>query len=212
MSAVRKVVTRRGRRIRGYFPSTKLGRMVAWESLLERDAILLLEFSPGVASYQEQPALVHYAHGLRMREYYPDFEVVLGCGSVLHLEVKPASKLALPAVAAKLRAVARHYAVQGRDYRIVTDQEIRREPLHSNLKTLTYLAVRPGCVLPARRDIEYHFTSGARTLQDAALLLGRDTTMRLIATGRICCDLDKELGDETLLSIPTGGEHAALLF
>lgn len=54
---VRKVITRRGRRFRGYFPSRKLGRMVAWESLTERDVILLLEFSPGVLSYQEQPAL-----------------------------------------------------------------------------------------------------------------------------------------------------------
>ncbi len=47
----RKVVTRRGRRFRGYYPSAKLGRMVAWESLLERDAILLIEFSPGVLTY-----------------------------------------------------------------------------------------------------------------------------------------------------------------
>lgn len=59
----RKVVTRRGRRIRGYFPSHKCGQMIAWESLLERDAILLLEFSQGVVSYRHQPTVMDYTDG-----------------------------------------------------------------------------------------------------------------------------------------------------
>jgi hypothetical protein len=41
---VRRVVTRGGRRFRGFFPSAKNGCMVPWESLLERDAITLLEY------------------------------------------------------------------------------------------------------------------------------------------------------------------------
>lgn len=211
MSAVRKVVTRRGRRIRGYFPSTKLGRMVAWESILERDAIFLLEFSPGVVSYQEQPALVHYADGLRMREYYPDFEVVLGCGSVVHLEVKPAKRLANPKVASKFRAVASHYAACHREFRILTEQEICRKPLLTNLRSLAYLVGRPGSVLPASADLLRHFTE-PRSFREVEALLDRDTTMRLIAAGHLVCDLAKAMSGDTLISIPKGDHDAALLF
>ena len=51
--------------------------MVEWESLLERDAILLFEFSPGVVSYQEQPAEILYELEGVIHRYYPDFEVIL---------------------------------------------------------------------------------------------------------------------------------------
>ena len=78
----RNVVTRSGQRIRGYFPSHKCGQMIAWESLLERDAILLLEFSQGVVSYRHQPFVIDYSDGEQMRKYYPDFEVVLEGGEV----------------------------------------------------------------------------------------------------------------------------------
>lgn len=62
----RKVVTLSGRRFRGYFPSYKMGRTVAWESLLELAAIHLLEFSRGVLSYREQPVLIQYPDGEHM--------------------------------------------------------------------------------------------------------------------------------------------------
>jgi hypothetical protein len=51
----RKVVTRSGKRIRGKFPSTKLGRMVHWESLYERDAILYLFSPPATMRRRTQP-------------------------------------------------------------------------------------------------------------------------------------------------------------
>ena len=53
---VRTVVTRSGKRFRGYFPSRKLRRMVGWESILERDAIAVLEYLPTVLHYEEQPS------------------------------------------------------------------------------------------------------------------------------------------------------------
>lgn len=64
----RRVITRSGRHFRGRYPSRKLGRMVAFESLIERDVILLLEFSRGVLSYQEQPTRIAYSNGQAMRE------------------------------------------------------------------------------------------------------------------------------------------------
>lgn len=155
--------------------------------------------------------MVHYADGLKMREYYPDFEVVLSCGSVVHLEVKPAKRLANPKVASKFRVVASHYAARHREFRILTEQEICREPRHTNLRRLAYLVGRPGHVLLASADLLRHFTE-PRPFREVEALLDHDTTMRLIAAGYLVCDLDMAMSDDTLISIAKGDHDAALLF
>lgn len=63
---LRDVVNRSGRGFRGYFPSRKMKEMIGWESILERNAIYLFEFSPGVVCYYAQPELVYYP-GLNRR-------------------------------------------------------------------------------------------------------------------------------------------------
>lgn len=206
----RKVVTRRGRRFRGYFPSTKLGRMVAWESLLERDAILLLEFSPGVLSYQEQPTLVQYAHGTRVRDYYPDFELSLVNGKRVHIEVKTAYQLSKPEIAAKYTAIAEHYARVQQDYRIVTEVEICREPLQTNLRTLAYLIGRKGQVLPSAWDLAERFGSEAIPFSCIDAELGKGTTFRLIAAGRLECDLHLPLTGDTSVFVAKGERNATV--
>ena len=126
----RRVITRSGRHFRGRYPSRKLGRMVAFESLIERDVILLLEFSRGVQSYQEQPERIVYSDGQTIREYYPDFEARLASGPRVHIEVKPSAKLDSPKIAKKLQQIATHYA-QHRDeyFRVITELDARKEPL-----------------------------------------------------------------------------------
>jgi len=106
---VRKIVTRRGRRFRGYFPSVKMGRTVHWESLLEKDALLLLELSPGVAAYQEQPEVIEYFDGKQFREYIPDLKLILQDGTIRYLEVKPADQLVRPSIRQKYEAIALHF-------------------------------------------------------------------------------------------------------
>ncbi|MHB1401831.1 MAG: TnsA endonuclease N-terminal domain-containing protein [Thiobacillus sp.] len=206
----RKVITRRGRRFRGYFPSSKLGRMVAWESLLERDAILLIEFSPGVLSYQEQPALVQYADGTRVRDYYPDFELELANGKRIHVEVKSSHQLAKPEFKAKYTAIAEHYARIRMDYRIVTEAEICREPLQTNLRLLAYLVGRKGLRLPGARELSEEFGSDAVPFEVLETVLGRATTLRLLASGRLECDLDLPLTGDTPVSVTKGERNAAI--
>lgn len=207
----RKVVTRRGRRFRGYFPSHKLSRMVAWESLLERDAIQLLEFSPGVVSYQEQPTLIHYFDGHQMRDYYPDFELLLRGGAWVHLEVKTSSQLAKPKVASKLRAIATNYIQRKQKFRIVTEQEIRREPLLTNARTLSYLLGRSGYSLPTAAALIQILGQNPLPFSMAEAKLGRETTLRLIATGALECDLTQPLTADTPVVVAQGGRHATIL-
>lgn len=105
--AVRKVVTRSGHGVRGYFPSRKMMRMVAWESQLERDAIMLLEFSLEVVGFREQPVRVYFDQDGERHQYIPDFEVDLADGRILHVEVKPESKLRKPDIARRFAATIR---------------------------------------------------------------------------------------------------------
>ena len=54
----RRVITRSPTRTVGRFPSLKCGRTIHWESQLERDFVLRLEFDEGVVSYREQPETI----------------------------------------------------------------------------------------------------------------------------------------------------------
>ncbi len=53
-------VSNRGGNVIGKFPSIKMGRMIAFESLLERDFIYLLDYDPAVEWFEEQPLTIEY--------------------------------------------------------------------------------------------------------------------------------------------------------
>jgi hypothetical protein len=72
---VRKVSNRGGNTI-GHFPSLKMGRMIDYESLIERDLIYLLEFEQDVTWYAEQPLTIPYHYEEKERDYTPDFHIV----------------------------------------------------------------------------------------------------------------------------------------
>ena len=207
----RKVITRRGRGFRGKVPSRKLGRMVAGESLIECDAILLLEFSPGVLTYQEQPTLIQYADGETIRTYYPDFEAVLKSGEVIHLEIKAAAELAKPATQTKYRAIAADYARRGHAFRIITDEELRQGDLYLNLLRLaSSLHVKPKSATAS--DWQRRFGRSPVAFEAAATYFGEAEVLRMIAWGlahgNLCRPLD---GDALLQLIEQGGCDATYL-
>ena len=207
----RKVVTRRGRRFRGYFSSAKMRRTVHWESLLEKDAILLLELSPGVVTYQEQPEIIEYFDGEQIREYIPDLSVILHDGTVRHLEVKPAEQLARPSIRGKYEAIAKHYQSIQLPYRIVTEDEIRREPLFSNLKLLAYAHAHPWHEQPTDYELRSVF-QGQAELPFSVLQqhwnLG--DLYRLIASGRLSCNLELPLNGVSGICLPEGGRDESI--
>ncbi|WP_321853614.1 TnsA endonuclease N-terminal domain-containing protein, partial [Paraburkholderia tropica] len=125
---VRRVVRPTGAAFRGRFPSTKSDRPVSFESLLERDALLLFEFSPGVAAYREQPLFTFYRHGDRMRKYTPDFEVTFVDAGTRLIEVKPDYKLRDTEEVDRLTCLAEHFQRLGTDFQVLSETEIRRSP------------------------------------------------------------------------------------
>lgn len=91
-SPSRKIITGRRDCITGVFPSSKpkMGhRMVAYEGMLARDFIALIDCDPFVESYQEEPASFPWTDGIDWRTYTPDFSVTLIDGRKICVEVKP---------------------------------------------------------------------------------------------------------------------------
>lgn len=211
---VRKVVTPSGRKVRGYFPSKKMGRMVAWESQIELDAILLFEFSPGVAAFQEQPEKIQYYVDGEQFTYFPDFEVVLTHGETIHVEVKPASKLKKLELRNRLENIAMHYAKQSRKFRVLTDKEIRVEPRLSNLKLLTYHRKEndsDGSNFP--EWINQFSMLPARTIAGATAVLGNvGKVYRLLAAGYLHCDLNKPIAPDSAITFSRKGEQNVAVY
>lgn len=206
----RNVVNRSGRGFRGYFPSLKMKQMIGWESIQERNAIYLFEFSPGVASYRGQPELIYYADGTEFRKYYPDFEITTTGGISVQIEVKPSSKLLQKKYADKYRAIAAHYQSLGRHYQILTEKEIQREPLFSNLKKLKRY-YRPGNELKGvLNQIALALKHGPQP--QSVLEMDEATIWRLLALGYLRCDLAAPITASTLISLPGGDGDEALLF
>ncbi|WP_292495333.1 hypothetical protein [Methylobacterium sp.] len=67
--------------------------MVAYEGLLARDFIILLEQDDSVLRYQEEPTAFWWHDGFRRRSYTPDFAVDLDDGRSICVEVKPLKKV-----------------------------------------------------------------------------------------------------------------------
>lgn len=123
----------------------------AFESLLERDFYVLLEFDPTVAEFYTQEIAIPYTDGDgRERTYYPDalvhFRPDLTSHAVrpsLLAEVKPEAKLKRPTdkLQCQMRAAEEFAASRGWEYRVFTEREIRT-PLLENAMFLRQFSRR----------------------------------------------------------------------
>lgn len=197
---VRKVVARSGKRFRGKFPSRKLGRMVQWESLHERDAILVLEYLPSVEMYEEQPSeeIYYDAFGTPWR-YTPDLRVRLTDSSEFDIEVKPSDKLSDPDLCHKLALIESRYRELGRRFEIWTEKDIRAEPRFSTLRAIHRARVRL-VNFEAQQQLESLEGQPRVSFKEAARALGGSHQVhRLLSEGALQADLEKALNDEAFV-------------
>lgn len=135
----RRVIPRGPAWVVGMFPSRKNGRMVHWESQLERDRMYILEFDPEVLSFKEQPETYEFDLDGKSIRYTPDLEVKRKDGNVTIEEVKPSSRTQKYAVL--FDRAKEVFAGEGKHFQVVDDTVIRQQP---RLDTIKYL-------LPFRR-------------------------------------------------------------
>lgn len=166
---------------------------------MERDAILHFEYHPLVLSYQEQPSIeIYYDKVGKQHRYFPDFRVTFRDGEDLYVEVKPLRVLITKVVHDKLQAVAKRFEEQGRRFRVMTEDDIRRQPLLANLQRLHSASKRAAQKIP---DAQLAKTlSGGPSWKLANLsaqLLGVHNVLRLVQSNHLQIDLEKQLTDDS---------------
>lgn len=183
---------------RGKFPSHKTQRMVHWESLLERDAIMLFEFSPGIATFREQPPSISYYLDNKIRKYTPDFELTYQSGHIELVEVKPWEKLQSEDEKKRFQAIQIRLSAHGQCLRFLSEREIRKQPLSENLHQLARHRI-PRLLKDEIHRLEMKLQSVAQPIQaDAVLALGSDRAFwQLVDFGKICIDLSEPIHSAT---------------
>lgn len=211
---VRKVVTRSSNKFKGYFPSKKLNRMVEYESLLERDALYLFEYSPGIVSFQEQPAIIFYEHDCKTRKYYPDFELIFRAGKPLHVEIKPKIKLQSYKIAKKFEAIHRHYQSHDANFLILTDALIKQKPLLKNLKTIAKAKTIPKNFDRIIKDSEIVIKDNPCLSFNAfSRLIGYANALSLLGRHFVFCDLYQPLtSPSNFVRLPREADHDTVYF
>jgi hypothetical protein len=195
---------------------TRGGESIQFESSLERDFLVLLDFDPVVIGVREQPVRIDYLDpDGRPRHYTPDFLVEYDNGDVVLYEIKYRSNLReeWARLKPKFRAAIRYARANDMRFSILTDQEIRGTGLLANAKFL-----RPYRDRLRDEAIEEHLVSTLAVLGEVtpeALLVASYWTIenrmmalpwlwRLVATRRIHADLRYPLTMTTPIWVTVG--------
>lgn len=72
----------------GWYWSATTGRHVGFESWLERDRLLLMDFDPGVVGIASQPFWLYWHDGDRERRHAPDYFVRRADGSAVVVDIR----------------------------------------------------------------------------------------------------------------------------
>lgn len=205
------------RSISGRFPSIINGRCIGYESKLERDYYLRLEFDKSIASYEEQPIRLAGAVAGKSVSYTPDCLIKYRDPGKLGrlVEVKFQSELIEKAAELEPRfSLARAYACDhSLEFVTVTEKDIY-DGVMDNYR-LIYRFGRAPHYFDSRRQLILHATKvhGPLPLRDLLELLARDRLSQvafmpciyhLLFLGEIVANLDKPIDYCTILRTPNG--------
>jgi hypothetical protein len=193
---------------------TVRGKSVAFESSLERDFLTILDFDPVVSVVYGQPITIKYWIGDREHSYTPDFLVEYNTICPVLYEVKYRQNLweSWGVLKPKFRAARRYAKLNGMQFQIMTEVEIRGAFL-SNVNFLR-----------GYRNRQYDFATEEHLIGTLAVL-GETTpeallvasywtqenrmkamasVWRLVAIGRIHADLSVPLTMTTPIWVTVG--------
>lgn len=208
---VARLIPKSYRSVTGRFASTKNPAPVSFESTLEKDFYLLLEFDSQVESFEEQPLTLTYLSAAgQTRRYTPD--VLIRYRSAPNgqpprpptlCEVKYRRDLRdhWTEYKPKFRAAGRYAKQQGWCFRLVTEREIRTPRLNAIrfLRRYRHLRVEEGDVglllsaLPTRGEITPEALLAATGVDRHRQTHLITTLWHLVATERIGIDVTQPL-------------------
>ena len=178
---VRKV-SNRGGNIVGRFPSLKMRRMIAFESLLERDFIYLLDYEAQVEQFEEQPLTIEYQYEDQTLHYTPDFHLI-EAGHPILVECKPDRFVDTEENCRKFAAARAWCDQHGREFRVVTDRQLRAGWRLRNVQRLTaYARLKVAAELSSRIVACVREATTTLTLQTVAQTIQPDDPHPIIAS------------------------------
>jgi TnsA endonuclease N terminal len=204
---IRKI-TNGGKKVIGLFPSIKMGRMIGWESQLERDCLFLIEMDPDVYWYEEQPKKITYYVEGKAHTYTPDLLVLRRSRDIAQLVAVKSKEKAESEEWQSFFDIVRPICQDkyGYEYLVVTDREIRIQPRLNNIK-LIYKYARTG-ITTAHQICLHKMFAGKKTLSLQEIVLGfagKDSGIAevytLIYKGVLTVDLSQPLSLVSTASI-----------
>ena len=195
-----------------------MGCLVLWDSSLERDFLLLLEFGPTVEAYHAQPEVLEWIDGDgKRRRSVPDVRVSLHGGRQRVVEVKYLRDATRTETRRKHAGMHAAYMTLGVSFGVVTERVVRRQPRLSNVARILDGARRWSTSEAAVDLSAVPDSGGSWTMADLARSLvptggGEDAVMSLAAAGRLELDLDAAPLDADTVFRPERGTSAEGLF
>jgi hypothetical protein len=122
-AAIRQFPSYRGQRnYPGLYYAATLDAHVGFESWLERDEAMALDFDPQVSAFASQPFWLFWPDRDRARSHAPDFFARTGDGSGVVIDCRPADRVK-PRDAAAFAATERACVQVGWDYRLISGHD-----------------------------------------------------------------------------------------
>jgi hypothetical protein len=204
MKPARKIHNRGCRRVIGRFPSSKTQQPLSWDSQIERDFLFHAEFDSSVAKISGQPFRVSYVMNGKRRRYTPDF-LLEGPKKKLVVEVKPEDKTQAPEFFLWKQSVSAVLEKNRYQFVVVTDTQIRVQPLLANLKWLFRFRTANYSTYNAQL-LMAHLGRTAMTIADAQTLatknnLDPNLVWHLVASRTLGVDLNKPLTTLSIINI-----------
>jgi hypothetical protein len=167
------------------------------ESSLEFDACFHFEYCPDVDSFEAQPEGYHYEYLGKTLSYTPDFLVADRVHGHRFIEIKPASKVVSAEFRNKFAAKKKAASELGFELILVTDRQIRINPILDNLKILhRYSGVRSFTPLHLKL-LDLVKSTGALKLESLVIKTGEEKglvlshTLAWISIGELKADLSE---------------------
>lgn len=180
------------------FSSTN-GDFVEYESLLERDWILIKDFDSRVTRILEQPFELEYQLGEKRAIHIPDL-LIWRSGSIHACDVKPARRVNEPKFACQVEATKRACTLLGWGFELLTEPD----PLFiSNLRWLGGYRDVPADGTGEEARMLEHLALGPATLGELMAdalepLMAKPVLMHLLWTQEIEVDLKSPIDDDSV--------------
>lgn len=212
--SVRKI-PKNYRSVTGYFSSVLNKRSIAYESTLERDFFLTLEFDHDVESYEEQPMTINYNLSGKERKYTPDCLVRYKNQTnknPLLVEIKYSSELEQKWDELKeIYNLIEHYASENNmTFKVFTDKDIR-VPYIDNMKFIYNFSRPPNSLDAFKKSIMDRLAAKKRiSVKELLNAISKDkfkqveilpSVWHLVFLKEIKLDIMKKLSNNSILEV-----------